>query len=98
MRKSWMHVARIWGEKNAYKFLVMKPEGRRTLERPIRIWEVITSKKDFKEIERKYVKRIHLAQLRHQWPAVVKSNPCKTWTGPEVSRRSRLPDFNKIGT
>jgi hypothetical protein len=28
----------------------------------------------------------------------VKANPLQVWTGPEVSRRLRLPDFKTIGT
>jgi len=27
-----------------------------------------------------------------------KAIPLQTWTGPEVSRRLRLPDFKTIGT
>jgi len=26
------------------------------------------------------------------------SYPCETWTGPEISRRLRLPDFMTLGT
>jgi len=28
----------------------------------------------------------------------VKANPLRAWTGPEGSRRLRLPDFKIIGT
>jgi hypothetical protein len=27
-----------------------------------------------------------------------KANPSQTWTGPEGSRRLRLPDFKTVGT
>jgi hypothetical protein len=30
--------------------------------------------------------------------SVVKAVPVQPWTGPEVSRRLRLPDFKRIGT
>jgi hypothetical protein len=31
-------------------------------------------------------------------PSEGKSNPVQAWTGPEGSRRLRLPDFKTIGT
>jgi hypothetical protein len=37
MRWAW-HVARMGAKRNAYRLLVGKPEGRRTLERPRHRW------------------------------------------------------------
>jgi hypothetical protein len=34
------HVARVGGKRGAYRILVRRPEGRRTLGRPRRRWEV----------------------------------------------------------
>jgi hypothetical protein len=39
-RMRWAgHVARVVGKRNAYGFLLGKPEGRRLLGRPRRRWE-----------------------------------------------------------
>jgi len=43
-------------------------------------------------------------QKWHQWETLglkkqkVKAIPLQAWTGPEGSRRLRLPDFKTIGT
>jgi hypothetical protein len=49
-RMRWAgHVARIWKKGNAYRILVGKPEGKRPLGRPRRIW-VDNIKMDLKEM------------------------------------------------
>jgi hypothetical protein len=59
------------GEKrNAYRILVVKPEGKRALGRPTRRW-VDNIKMDLREIEWDGVDWIDLAQDRHQWRALV---------------------------
>jgi hypothetical protein len=57
---------------NAYKIFIEKLVGRRQLERPRRRWED-NIKMNVMEIGRKGVDRIHLAQDRKQWRAVVKA-------------------------
>ena len=50
------------------------------------------------------VECIKLAQDNIKWQAVVngkgkrKAIPLQAWTGPEGSKRLRLPDFKTIGT
>jgi hypothetical protein len=56
--------------RNVYRVLVGKPEGKRPLERPRRRWEN-GFKMDLREIGWGDVKRIHLAQDRDHWRAVV---------------------------
>jgi hypothetical protein len=55
--------------RNAYKFLVGKPKGRRPLRRPRCRWEDI--RMDLREIQWEGVGWIHLAQDREQWQAPV---------------------------
>jgi hypothetical protein len=50
---------------NAYKILVGKPEGRRSLGRPRRRW-VDNIKMDLREIELDFVEWIDMAQDRGQ--------------------------------
>jgi hypothetical protein len=38
-RMRWGHVARMREKRNAYRILVVKPEGKRPLGRPRRRWE-----------------------------------------------------------
>jgi hypothetical protein len=57
------HVARTGDTRNAYSILVGKPEGKRPLRRPRRIWE---------DIGEKGVVWMQLAQDRDQWWALVK--------------------------
>jgi hypothetical protein len=65
------HVARMGEERNVYRVLVGKPEGKRLLERPRRRWEDGT-KMDLREISwRGGVEWIHLAQVRPCWRAVL---------------------------
>jgi hypothetical protein len=67
-RMRWAgHVARM-GE--AYNILVGRPEGRRPLGRPRRIWED-NIKMDLREIGFGDVDWIHLAQDRDRWRVIV---------------------------
>jgi hypothetical protein len=70
-RMRWAgHVARMGEERNVYRVLVEKPEGKRPLERPRRRWED-GIKIDLKAIGWGVVGWIHLAQDRDRWRAVV---------------------------
>jgi hypothetical protein len=57
-------------DRNVYRVLVGKPEGRRTLERPRRRWKDWI-KMDLREIGWEGVTWIHLAQDGDCWRAVV---------------------------
>ena len=41
---------------------------------------------------------IHHAQYKYKNKGKAKEIPLHTWTGPEGSRRFRLPDFKAFGT
>jgi hypothetical protein len=70
-RKRWAgHVARIGAERNVYKVLVGKTEGKRPLERPWRRWEN-GIRMDLRKIGLGGVDWIRLAQDRDRWRAVV---------------------------
>jgi hypothetical protein len=70
-RMRWAgHVERIGEERNVYKVLVEKPEGRRPLGRPRRRWED-GIRMDLREIGLGGVDWIRLAQDRDRWRAVV---------------------------
>jgi hypothetical protein len=71
-RMRWAgHVARMGEERNVYRVLVGKPEGRRPLGRPRRRWED-GIRMELEEIGwRGGVEWIHLAQDRDRWRAVV---------------------------
>jgi hypothetical protein len=56
--------------RNAYRILVGKPEGKRPLGRPRRRW-VDNIKLDLREIEWDGVDSIDMAQDRDQWRALV---------------------------
>jgi hypothetical protein len=59
------------GEKrNAYRILVRKPEEKRPLGRPRRMWED-NIKMDLREIEWSGMDWINLAQDRDQWMVLV---------------------------
>jgi hypothetical protein len=59
------------GEKrNVYRLLVEKPEGRRPLGRPRRLW-IDNIKMDLLEIGLSVVDWIDLAQDRYRWRALV---------------------------
>jgi hypothetical protein len=63
-------VARMGEERNVYKVLMGKPEGKRPLERPRRRWED-GIRMDLREIGWGSVEWIHLAQDRDRWRALV---------------------------
>jgi hypothetical protein len=63
-------VARMGEGRNAYRFLVGKPERKGPLERQRRRWEV-GIKTDLRKISWGVVEWIHLAQDRDRWRAVV---------------------------
>jgi hypothetical protein len=70
-RMRWAgHVARMGEERNVYKVLVGKPEGRRPLGRPTRRWEDGIGM-DLREIGLGGVDWIRLAQDRDRWRADV---------------------------
>jgi hypothetical protein len=58
------------GEKNAYRILVGKPEGKRPLRRPRHRWED-NIKMDLREIGWGGIDWIDLAQDRDRWRALV---------------------------
>jgi hypothetical protein len=61
------------GEKrSAYKMLVGKPEGKRSLGRPRRRW-VDNIKMDLREIGWSGIRWIDLGRNRNQWKALVKA-------------------------
>jgi hypothetical protein len=63
-------VARVGEERKVYKVLVGKPEGKRPLGRPRRMWED-GIRMDLTEIGLGGVDWIRLAQDRDRWRAVV---------------------------
>jgi hypothetical protein len=70
-RMRWAgHVARMGEQRNAYRILVGKPEGRRPLGRPRRWW-VDNIKMDLIEIGWGGVDWVDLAQDRDHWRALV---------------------------
>jgi hypothetical protein len=70
-RMRWAgHVARIGENRNAYRLLVGKPEGKRPVRRPRRRW-VDSIKIDLLEIGWGGVDWIGLAQDRDKWRALV---------------------------
>jgi hypothetical protein len=72
-RMRWAgHVARTGENRNAYRLLVGKPEGRRPLGRPRLTW-VGKSRMDLLELEWGDVDWIGLAQHRDRWRALVNS-------------------------
>jgi hypothetical protein len=64
------HVARMGKNRNAYRILVGKPEGKRPLGRPRHRWED-NIRMDLREIEEGGMGWIYLAQDRDQWRALV---------------------------
>ena len=57
------HFARMDEEREVYRFLLGKPEGRRPLERPRRRW-VDNIRTDLQEVGCGYMDWIELAQVR----------------------------------
>jgi hypothetical protein len=71
MRWEW-HVARLGEKRNAYRLLVGKPEGRRSLRRPRRRL-LDNIRMDLIEVEWGDVDWIGLAQDWDKWRALVNS-------------------------
>jgi hypothetical protein len=70
-RMRWAgHVARMGETRNAYRILVVKPEGKRSLVRPRHRW-VDNIKMNLREIRWDGMDWIELAQDRGQWRALV---------------------------
>jgi hypothetical protein len=70
-RTRWAgHVTQMGEKRNAYRILMGKPEGKRLLGRPRRIW-VDNIKTDLREIEWDGMDWIDLAQDRDQRMALV---------------------------
>jgi hypothetical protein len=66
-RMRWAgHVARVGEERNVYRVLMGKPEGKRPLERPRRRWEY-GIRMDLREIGWGSVDWIQLDQDRDRW-------------------------------
>ena len=63
-------VARMGEEREMYRILVGKPEGKRPLGRPRCRW-VDNSRMDLQEVGRGYVDWIGLAQDRDRWRTLV---------------------------
>jgi hypothetical protein len=66
------YVARMREKRNVYRLLVGKPEGKRPLGRPRRMW-IDNIKMDALEIGLGDVDWIGLAQDRYRWSALVNS-------------------------
>ena len=64
------HVARMGEERDAYRVLVGKPEGKRPLERPRHRW-VDNIMNDLQEVGCGYMDWIGLAQDRDEWRRLV---------------------------
>jgi hypothetical protein len=72
-RMRWArYVARMGDEKNAYRLLVGKPEGKRPLGRPRRRW-LDNIRMDLVEVGWGHVDWIGLAEDRDRWRALVNS-------------------------
>jgi hypothetical protein len=70
-RMRWaVRVVRTEANRNAYRIMVGKPEGKRPLGRPRRTW-VDNIKIDLREIGWNGMDWIDLAQDRDQWNALV---------------------------
>jgi hypothetical protein len=64
------HVARMGEERNVYRVLIGKPEGKRPLRRPKRRWED-GIRMDVRDIDWGSVDWMQLAQDRDRWRAIV---------------------------
>jgi hypothetical protein len=70
-RIRWVeYVAQMVEMRNAYSILAGKPEGKRPSERPRLGWED-NIRMDLRKVWWECVDRIHLAQERDQWQALV---------------------------
>jgi hypothetical protein len=71
-RVKWAGLVAGMGEiTNTYKILVEKPEGKRPLGQSRCRWED-NIRMDLREIGWESIERMHLAQDRNQWAALVK--------------------------
>ena len=69
-RMRWAgHIARMGDKKSAYMVSVVRPDGKRPLERPISTWED-NSKMYFQEVGLGEMDWIALAQYRDRWRAL----------------------------
>ena len=69
-RMRWAgHVACMSEERGVYRVLVGKPEGKRSLGRPRRMW--VDIRMDLQEVECGYMDWIGLAQDRDRWRTLV---------------------------
>jgi hypothetical protein len=86
-RMRWTgHVARMGEKRNVYRLLVGKPEEKRPLGRPRRMW-MDNIKMDLLEVGLNVVDLIGLAQDRYRWRALVNavmkpSDSIKCWELP----------------
>jgi hypothetical protein len=64
------HVARMWDGRGVYRVLVGRPEGKRPLESPSRMWEN-NIKMDLREIGIDGANWIQLSQDKVQWRVCV---------------------------
>jgi hypothetical protein len=64
------HAARMGEERDVYRVLVGKPEGKRSLGRPRRRWDDNT-KAELQEVGCEGMDWIELAEGRHRWRALV---------------------------
>ena len=71
-RKALDREARMEQSRNAYRFLVGKPQGKRPLERPRRRWED-NMKMDLREVGCDSGEWIDLAEYRDQWRVYVRA-------------------------
>jgi hypothetical protein len=72
-RMRWLgHVARMGEKRKVYRLLVGKPEGKRPLGRPRRMW-MNNIRMDLLGIGVNVVDWIGLAQDRYRWRALVNS-------------------------
>jgi hypothetical protein len=84
-RMKWAgNVSSIGKERNAYRILVGKPEGKRPLGRPRRSWDG-NIKMDLGEIECDGMERNDLAQDSYQWRALV--NTVMNFFGARSSKK-----------
>ncbi|KAJ4431551.1 hypothetical protein ANN_20150 [Periplaneta americana] len=72
-RLRWVgHEARMGESRNAYRVLVGRPEGKKSLGRPRRRWED-NIKMDLREVEYDDIDWINIAQDRDRWRAYVRA-------------------------
>ena len=98
-RMRWAgHVARMGEEREVYRVLLGKPEGRRPLGRPRRRW-VDNIRMDLREVGYGYIGWIGLAQDRDRWWTLVSAvmnlrvpwnarNFLTSWKPVSLSRRN----------